>query len=276
MAGVEARFAHYLLGSAPAWALAGDQRFSYFTYVPRRTQEPDAAPAPLIVAMHGTGRMAESYRDGFADIAEEMGCVVLAPLFPCGIGDPDDMDNFKRIRYRDIRFDLVLLDMVGEVGRRYRVDTGRFLLHGFSGGGQFAHRFLYLHPARLRAVSIGAPGAVTLLDRSRDWWVGIRDVEDVFGIAVDVEAMRRVRVMTVIGADDDGAEEVTVPVTSPHWMEGANDAGANRPERIAALARSLEAAGVAVERAVIPGIAHEPLKAIPRAKEFFRSVLAGC
>jgi len=77
---------------------------------------------------------------------------------PGRIGDPEDLHNFKFIQYQDIRFDQVLLDIVDEVGERFNLDTDRFCLHGFSGGGQFTHRFLYLHPDRLAAASIGAPG----------------------------------------------------------------------------------------------------------------------
>jgi poly(3-hydroxybutyrate) depolymerase len=87
----------------------------------------------------------------------------LAPLFPSGIIDPSDEDNYKFIKYHDIRFDHVLLAMIDEVAIKYRVNKDRFLLHGFSGGGQFVHRFFYLHPKRLMGVSIGAPGRITYL-----------------------------------------------------------------------------------------------------------------
>ncbi|MDB5359229.1 MAG: hydrolase [Rhodospirillales bacterium] len=51
-----------------------------------------------------------------------------------------------------------------------------------------------LHPDRLWAASIGAPGSVTLLDLTRDWWVGTRDVQARFGIAVDPDTMAKVQV----------------------------------------------------------------------------------
>jgi pimeloyl-ACP methyl ester carboxylesterase len=82
--------------------------------------------------------------------------------FPAGIGDPNDLHNYKFIDYQGILFDLVLLAMFEKVAARWHIRTDRFALHGFSGGGQFAHRFLLLHPDRLHGVSIGAPGRVTL------------------------------------------------------------------------------------------------------------------
>lgn len=272
MPGVESRFAHYLYGKAPGWALAADQRFSYYAYVPRRLQG-RVGPVSVVVVVHGTLRQPETYRNEFADFAEQQGCVVLAPLFPCGVVEPDDMDNYKRLKFHDIRFDLVLLAMLDEVRRRYALEAGPLYLHGFSGGGQFAHRFFYLHAEQLTAVSIGAPGAVTLLDDERDWWVGTRDVVEQFGKRVDLDALRRVRVMTVIGSEDFGGDEVTVPTTSRHWMPDANHAGADRQQRLVALQRNLERFGVSVEPVVVPGTGHRGRAVIPAVQEFFARVM---
>lgn len=57
---------------------------------------------------------------------------------------------------------------------------------GFSGGGQFAHRFLYLQLERLHAVSTGAPGRITMLDENWKWPAGIKDVFEVFdGVVIN-------------------------------------------------------------------------------------------
>lgn len=272
MTGVESRFAHYLYGKAPGWALRADQRFSYFTYVPPHLAE-CSGPVPIVLVVHGTLRQPTVYRDAFAEFAEQHGCVVLAPLFPCGIEDPDDTDNYKRLEFRGIRFDLLLIRMVEEFAERYGIEPGPWLLHGFSGGGQFTHRFLLLHAERLAAVSIGAPGAVTLLDEERDWWVGTRDIAARFGKPVDLAALRRVRVLTVIGDQDHGGEEVWVPETSRHWMPDANRAGVDRQERLLALERNLGSHGVSVERGVVPGVGHKGTAVLPVVREFFARTL---
>ena len=159
----------YDVGATPFFALQADQRVSYCLYVPKALRDdPDPSTWRLIVAMHGTGRTATTYRDGFAPLAERTRCIVLAPLFPVGLIEPGELSNFKRLKFHDMRFDLLLLSMVDEVTRKYGIDTRRFLLFGFSGGGQFVQRFHCVHPGRLAAVTIGAPGNVTLLDDSRD------------------------------------------------------------------------------------------------------------
>lgn len=271
---VEPRFAHYLYGKAPAWALQRDTRFCSFSYIPRSLEGRSTA-VPLVVVVHGTLRQAERYRNAFAEFAEEHACAVLAPLFPCGIIEPHDIDNYKRIRYHDIRFDLVLLDMIAELSARYQLEFSGTYLHGFSGGGQFAHRFLLLHPEKVAAVSIGAPGAVTLVDPERDWWVGTRDVSTQFGVDLDLEALRRVRVLTVIGAEDSGHDEVFVPQDSPHWMPDANRAGADRQERLAALAENLSSFGVSVTSASVPGEAHRGMAMLPEVMAFFAREMKG-
>ncbi|MFC0106314.1 hypothetical protein [Kibdelosporangium aridum] len=122
----------YTHGSTPLFASQVDQRLHYCLHVPREL--PDS-PAPLVVIQHGTGRTAQKYRTAMRDFAEEHKVVVLAPLFPAGLIDPDDVHNFKFIEYRGIRFDLMLLAIIDEVAARYPVAADRFYLHGFSGGG---------------------------------------------------------------------------------------------------------------------------------------------
>ncbi|MBX9463692.1 MAG: alpha/beta hydrolase [Aquamicrobium sp.] len=263
----------YDFGPTPFFASQYDQRFSYCLYVPQDYSETDGKQYDLAVIVHGTGRTAAQYRDRFADFAEKHGCIILAPLFPVGIVEPGELANYKRIEFHGIRYDLVLLSMVDEVCAKYRIRDGGFMMYGYSGGGQFCQRFFMLHPQRLRAVAIGAPGVVTLLNQDYDWWVGVRDLKARFGIEIDLEAMRRVKVQTLIGGADDATWEITIPRDSKLWMDGADLQGANRLERIAALADSFEAHGIAVRRDIVPGIAHSPFEMVDPAEDFFTSIV---
>ena len=265
----------YHLRSTSFFASRYDQRFSYCLHVPSDYRHDNGRVYPLAVIVHGTERRAEGFRDAFRDFAEDHQCVVLAPLFPCGIGEPGELNNYKWLHYGDIRFDHVLLDMLAEVGEIYHVDAQRVLMYGFSGGGHFAHRFLYLHPERLRAVSIGAPGIVTLLDTSWDWWVGVGNFEDTFKKRLDIEAIRNVAVQMVIGSEDIETWEITLKPGDAHWMPGADVQGVNRLERMEALKRSLQANGVGVRHDVVPGVGHDGFKMIPAVESFFGDELQG-
>ncbi len=261
----------YDLGETTVFACKGDPRFSYCLYVPRRSDPAEALD--LVVAMHGTGRAFIEYRDAFAAFGRWNNCVILCPLFPVGVRGDDNRDGFKYIVEGDIRYDEVLLAMVEEVGARYGLDVERFALFGYSGGGHFTHRFLMLHPDRLWAASIGAPGSVTLLDRERDWWVGIRNVRERFGIEIDVAAMREVPVQMIVGAADLETWEITHREGGRHYMPGANDAGRTRPERLDSLRRSFEAAGIEVRFDLLPNVPHDGRKVVPHVEAFFADVL---
>lgn len=251
-----------------------DQRFSYCLYVPESYEEDGGTTYPLAVIVHGTNRTAQEYRDRFVDFAEQEQCIILAPLFPCGIIEPGELNNYKFIEYHGIHYDHVLLEMVDEIAQAYRLDASRFLMYGFSGGGHFAHRFFYLHPRRLLGVSIGAPGVVTLLDEGHDWWVGVRDLEARFGIALDLPAMREAPVQMVIGGDDTETWEITIAPHHARWMPGADIQGVNRQDRMASLKASFERHGIAVRQDTVPGVGHDGYGLLDPVQAFFRGVLA--
>src|SRR5690606_18897192 len=136
---------------------------------------------PLAVIVHGTERGMQNYCGALAEFAEAHGVIIMARLFPVNICHPVDLSSYKLFRHGGIDYDLIMIDMIEEMREKYRIPDTRVLMYGFSGGGHFTHRFFYLHPERLRAASIGAPGIVTLLDFNHDWWVGLRDFGQRFG-----------------------------------------------------------------------------------------------
>ncbi|MQA81049.1 MAG: alpha/beta hydrolase [Streptosporangiales bacterium] len=269
------QLSYYQFGSTSFFASAYDQRFSYCLYVPHSYSEDDDRRYQLVVAVHGTGRMVELSRELFADFCERHDCIVLAPLFPCGIDEPGELSNYKFIEYRGIRYDEILLAMVDEISSIWRVSSDRFMLHGFSGGGHFTHRFAYLHPERLLAISVGSPGVVTLLDFGHPWWVGVADVEERFGRSVDLDALRRVAVHMVVGADDTATWEITIREGDRLYQPGVHLQGDTRIDRIRSLARSFEDHGIAVQLDLVPGVSHELVSLMPATRAFFRDVLAG-
>jgi pimeloyl-ACP methyl ester carboxylesterase len=265
---------YYDIGRTPFFALQADPRFSYCLFVPPDYRESNKAYR-LIVLVHGTERSAAAYRDAFADLAVERDCIILAPLFAANMTSANDLSSYKFIRYGGINYDDILFAMVAEVAAKYRLKSEKFSLYGFSGGGHFAHRMFILHPERLEAVSIGAPGLVTLLDPSKAWWAGISDLEKRFGKTLNLDAMRTVPVQMVIGDQDTETWEITLDRTSEWWVEGANDAGVTRLDRIASLKKSFEDHGIAVRLDCVSGAAHLGIAMFPSVIAFFADVLSG-
>ena len=264
---------YYERGETTYFALQSDPRFGYCLFVPPEFRFVDAGCFELIVIIHGSARTPHTYRSLFRRFAEVQRCIILAPMFPSRIFVDGEEANYKFLRCGDIRFDCLLLDMISEVQQHYRVRADRVLLHGFSGGGHFAHRFFYLHPERLMAVSIGAPGMVTLLDQQQDWHCGTRDFEQQFGQPLNLPVMRQVPVQMVIGSEDTETWEITIEPGDKLWMPGVNDAGRTRIDRLSTLQRSFRKAGIDSRFDVVPGVAHRGFELLEPVRDFFLSAL---
>lgn len=262
----------YEYGPTSIYSSKHDPRFPYCLYVPPSLGEGGEKPE-LIVAMHGTGRGFTGYRDAFSAFARWNNCIILAPLFPIGVMGDGYRDGFKYMREGNLRYDHVLLAIVEEVAERYRLAFDRFGLFGYSGGGHFAHRFLMLQPNKLWGVSIGAPGSVTLLDPSRDWWVGTRNFAELFGQQLDIPAMKQVAVQMVVGAADLETWEITHKPGGRNWMPDANHAGTNRPERLASLRDNFASHGIAARFDLVPNTPHDGVKVVPVVEDFFAGEL---
>ncbi|KAH8122977.1 Alpha/Beta hydrolase protein [Trichoderma asperelloides] len=205
----------YMIGKVPRKALISEPRVSYSLYIPpdhyknilhaqaNGTLQAASRKLPLLVFIHGTLRDDSYAERGLIPFAESTPCAIMAPLFPAGLDSSADLDSYKLLRSPTLRSDLAFLDMLNEVAYRWPgIDTTKIFLMGYSGGAQFAHRFLYLYPERLAAVSIGAPGSVTILDHSTSWPTGIADVKELFGKHIDINLIKQVKIQLVVGDAD--------------------------------------------------------------------------
>ncbi|KAH8888012.1 alpha/beta-hydrolase [Thozetella sp. PMI_491] len=229
----------FLVGHIPHRASTYDPRTSYSLYIPPESYNPNPAAGehthspettlpglPLLVFIHGTGRNLSPMYEDLESFAQLTPCAVLAPLFPAGLEGQFDLDSYKIMRSKTLRSDLALLSMLDEVAQTWLgINTDKIFLMGFSGGGQFSLRFLYLYPERVAAVSIGAPGRVTRLDAQLSWPSGIADVQKLFERTIKKDVIRQVSIQLLIGGDD-----VDVHGGKEFWqwvqrMKGSCDAG---------------------------------------------------
>lgn len=147
--------------------LANGSKARYFLYVP-----PSVSPhPPLFVTVHGISRNAREHAKLFASFADQYGVVVLAPLFPA-----QTFEDYQRLGRREDaeHAGQVLEAMVDEVGKLTGAKTERFFLFGYSGGGQFAHRYAMAHPERVAAYAVGAAGWYTFPDLQLPYPLGLK------------------------------------------------------------------------------------------------------
>src|ERR1700728_4855655 len=89
-----------LKGRTPTFASTYDQRFSFSLHIPF-THNVNGPELPLLVVVHGVGRRIDGYLEGLKDFSEAERCIVMCPLFPAGIIDPEDIGNYTTILYKD-------------------------------------------------------------------------------------------------------------------------------------------------------------------------------
>ena len=271
---VEKQKKFYSTGSTTIMACKSDPRFSYCMYVPE-TLNPIDGKVDLLVSVHGSGRDITTCRDRFVDFGDLTGTVILSPLFPAGVCGDGNPNGYKYITEQDIRYDLILLDMVEEATAIVGAKFNRFCMCGFSGGGHFTHRFLLLHPDKLKAVSIGAPGSVTQISDDYDFWVGTKNWQEQFGKPLDIESLKQVSIQMVVGALDKDTWEITHDESSPLWMEGANNAGITRIDRLNTLKQNFQSNGLNVTLVEVAGVAHDATRVAGHVKRFFHECLRG-
>lgn len=262
--------------------LKTDPRFTY-SYRLHKSSDNIAEPFQLLVAIHGNKRDVESYRDTYMAHVHRLppgNYVLLFPLFPVGVlGDGSDK-GYKYLREKEIRYDKLLFDMIHQLCHQdlhLSQDIHTFLLQGYSGGGQFVHRFFYLYPERVRALYVGAPGAVTFISHENDWWFGTRNMKKSFGLKGDLDfaAMKNVPIKMIVGDKDTEEIHYSKPVmdklaaTAGGWDTLLAMMGRNRIERIQLLFDNWKKEGLQVEIEVVPGLGHDGNAIVSNAIDFF-------
>ncbi|KAJ7132304.1 Alpha/Beta hydrolase protein [Mycena epipterygia] len=272
-----------LSGKTPAFALTVDPRFSFSLYVPTaHSFAPTSPRLPLLVVVHGTRRQTGGYLTHLKAFCERHKIVLLLPLFPAGLPGPDPLDvhAYKTLLVpapdpssSPLRFDLLLLAMLSQAALTWHIDPTRFFLHGFSGGAQFAHRFLYLHPARLLGVSVAAPGGITHPGAEDAWPAGLGGVRALFGEGgvelhgeeADWARVTQVPVQILVGGED----------TDASMLPRDARAGRNRLERARFLHAALVRRGVArCALREVDGVAHDGMKCLPAFEEWLAPLVA--
>ncbi|QKX57810.1 uncharacterized protein TRUGW13939_04930 [Talaromyces rugulosus] len=197
----------FLIGHVPLKALSTDPRVSFALYVPPNSySSTPQKKLPLVVYVHGTRRnISPLFSQELTAFADSTPCAILAPVFPTGLDGPNDLLSYTTLRSQTLRSDLALLAILDEISVRWPgINAEKVFMMGFSAGGQFAHRFLYLYPERIVAASIGAPGQVTTLNDQKDWPIGVANIHDLFDRPINKELIGRVPIQLVVGDQDTG------------------------------------------------------------------------
>jgi pimeloyl-ACP methyl ester carboxylesterase len=150
-----------------ARSLAREADQKYYLYIPSQ----GGTAARTFIAVHGITRNAVEQAEFFAPFAERYGVVLIAPLFP-----EDRFRDYQRLgrEGKGARADAVLHEIVTEVGSLIGSRTDKLYLFGYSGGGQFVHRYTMAHPERVARIVVAAAGWYTFPDPTVNYPMGIK------------------------------------------------------------------------------------------------------
>lgn len=211
--------------------------------------------AEVLVAVHGISRSPFQQIAMFSDMAEKRGAVLVAPLF-----DKKKWQGYQRLfcRRKSRRADLALIKTLNSVYELLGIKERKILLYGYSGGGQFAHRFAFVHPERVQAVALGASGWYTMPDVSISFPFGLGiSVRKNDQISIDAHCLAGVRYFVAVGDRD-----ILLDRALNKKKEISARQGKNRVERaqswVEAMKEHIEScrAGGSVQLSILEGVAH--------------------
>ncbi len=218
----------------------GEPDIDYHVYRPASA----GAGARVVVAVHGISEHAAGHARAFAPLAERHGVVLVAPHF----AQPQFHDYQRLGRMgRGARADLALERVLEEVARTTGASTGRFFLFGFSGGAQFAHRYLMARPGRVVSAALASAGWYTWPDPKRRYPQGLGRNRRLPDVVFDADAFLRVPVLVTVGDRDVERDPALRTSEALDRRQGRH-----RAERAARWARAMKRA--ARERGLPPSV----------------------
>lgn len=174
--------------------LQSDWKQSYFLYIPKQ----GASNAKIFITVHGISRNAKQHAREFSALAEKYGVILIAPFFP-----EDEFPDFQRLGRKGKRADIALNAIVAEVAQLTGADASKFYLFGYSGGAQFAHRYMMAYPHRVAKAAFGAAGWYTFPDQLLKFPKGIMQSHSLPLIRFNPEQFLQIPVCVLIGERDN-------------------------------------------------------------------------
>lgn len=229
--------------------LRADSTQEYLVYAPRSGGE----GAPVLASVHGVSRNAFEQARLFAPFCEKFGVVLVVPRF-----SSEQHQDYQRLGRggRGIRADLLLNQYLSEVASLTGADATQICLFGYSGGAQFAHRYLMAHPHRVARAVVVAAGWYTFPDHRQRFPYGIRSTRLLPGVSFNPEEFLHVPVDVFVGARDVGSGNLRRTERCDEQQ------GTTRVERacnwVAAMRAAAEAYGIkpAVTFTEVPDVDH--------------------
>lgn len=248
---------------------SGTEPINVETYVPAACT---GKPCPLLIAIHGLERNAETARDNWVEVAERHGLLIAAPhfdreRFPTRLfqqGGVRDEADPARWLYASIErfFDRALAS--GRVA-----GTG-YVLFGHSAGAQFVHRMALLMPAARFTIAISAnAGYYTLpLRGEAGGFAYPYSLGGTPATEVSISAAFAKPLLVMLGERDDDPAHPQLNHSRGAEAQGANRLARGRHFMAVAAAEAARLKTQSLWREiVVPGVGHDSRRMAAAAAE---------
>lgn len=169
----------------------------YYLSLPKAGQR----QSRVLVSVHGISMNAWEHAEAFARYCDQHHLTVVAPFFP-----PGHFRGFQRFGHGPKkpgpRSDHALDAILDEVAEVFGVPTDRIYMFGFSGGGQFVHRYAMANPGRVIAVAMGSPGWFTFPNAQDPFPRGIAPADCDGSGGFDPDRFLKVPMAVWVGSND--------------------------------------------------------------------------
>lgn len=226
-------------------------------YFPRVVSTPGRA----LVSVHGIARNAMEHALLFAPEAERWGAAIVAPMF-----SERRFRGYQTLRKRrhQLAPEKAFERMLGELAQLSGLELQRLSLFGYSGGGQFAHRFALLRPERVARLTVGAAGWYSFPDDSIGYPQGIADPPSRFS-RIDLDAFLRIPLQVLVGEADLQRDEALNQKPEVDERQGLTRVERGR-RWVEALHHAAHERGLPAQAnfRLLPGVAHSFADAVIR------------
>ncbi len=175
--------------------LDSDPGLAYYYFAASRPKK----HFPLFIAVHGIGRRAIDQARWFAPIIEAVGGVLMAPMF-----QRQRFSDYQRLGRsgKGERPDLALQRMVAHQQRIDGRPHHQMVMFGYSGGGQFVHRYAMAYPRQVKRMAVAAAGWFTFPDVGITFPHGLKPTVKLPDLKFDAARFLKIPALVLVGEDD--------------------------------------------------------------------------
>ncbi len=183
------------IGVPMLMTMISDPKQIYYLYIPATT----CKTSSIFVTIHGINRMAREQIEAFIPFADRYGIAIVAPLFT-----KKRFPDYQRlgINGKGRRADLTLETILDEISLLTGINTEETYMFGYSGGGQFVHRYAITRPARVKRMVIAASGWYTFPDMDKKYPYGIAKTAKMKEISMEPNSFLTIPVCVIVGEKD--------------------------------------------------------------------------